>query len=159
MKRFIPWLLCIFCCSLFWQMNAQQAIPQQAQNGKPVKVDKAQFLKYIYNYEKNPQQWTYEGSVPCIIDFYADWCGPCRKLAPILEEIAKQYKGKVIVYKVDTESQRELATYFGIQSLPTMVFVPMNGTPQAAMGLMPKEDIEKIIEEVLKVSVTASKDI
>lgn len=159
MKKIIPWLFCVLFCSMVWPMNAQQAIPQQVQNGKPIKVDKAQFLKYIYNYEAHPDQWTYEGSIPCIIDFYADWCGPCRRLAPILEQIAKKYKGKVIVYKVDTESQRDLAAYFSIQSLPTLVFVPVEGTPQAAMGLMPKEDIEKIIEEVLKVSVTAATDI
>lgn len=159
MKKLIPLLLCLFCGMFLFQINAQVAAPQQAQNGKPVKVDKAQFLKYIYNYEKHPDQWTNEGTLPCIIDFYADWCGPCRKLAPILDNIAKKYKGKLIVYKVDTESQRELAAYFNIQSLPTLVFVPMNGTPQAAMGLLPQEDIEKIIEEVLNISTVAEKDI
>lgn len=159
MKKLISCLVCFFCFSFFMQLNAQTALPQQAKNGKPVKIDKADFLKYIYNYEKSPDKWVYEGSVPCIIDFYADWCGPCRRLAPILEDIAKQYKGKVIVYKVDTESQRELAAYFNIQSLPTIVFVPLNGTPQAAMGLMPKEEIEKIIGEVLKVTAAESTDI
>ncbi|MEG1586174.1 MAG: thioredoxin [Bacteroidales bacterium] len=156
-KIIIPLLL--FCGFFFFSLSAQVPLPQQAKDGKTVKVDKAQFLKYIYNFDKNPQQWTYEGNLPCIIDFYADWCGPCRRLAPILDKIAKEYKGKLIVYKVDTESQRELAAYFNIQSLPTIVFVPLDGAPQASMGLLSQDDLEKIIEEVLKISSTASKDI
>lgn len=159
MKKIIPLLLCLVCCFMSFGLSAQTQAPTQALNGKPVKIDKAQFFKYVYNYEKNPNQWTYEGTLPCIIDFYADWCGPCRKLSPILENIAKKYKGKLIVYKVDTEAQRELAAYFNIQSLPTVVFVPINGAPQAAMGLLPQEDIEQIIEDVLNISSTASKDI
>ena len=116
-------------------------------------------MKDIYNFEKSPQEWIYEGKKPCIIDFYADWCGPCRKLAPIMSSIASKYKGEVIVYKVDTEAQRDLAAFFGIKSLPTIVFVPVNGTPQAAMGLMPEEDIEKYIESVLGINKVVKKDI
>lgn len=159
MKRFISCLICFLCFSFFIQLNAQTPPPQQAMKGKPVKVDKAEFFKYIYNYEKNPGKWVYEGTVPCIIDFYADWCGPCRRLAPILEEIAKEYKGKVVIYKVDTESQRDLAAYFGIQSLPTIVFVPLKGTSQAVMGLVPKAELKKIIGDVLKVTAIKSTDI
>ena len=94
-----------------------------------------------------------------MIDFYADWWAPCRKLHQILAKIAEEYKGKLIVYKVDTEAQRDLSAYFGIQSIPTLVFVPVNGAPQAAMGLMPQEDIEKVIKEVIGLDIPNGKDI
>lgn len=136
-----------------------QTIEKDQTKGVPIQVNKDQFLKYIYDFEKNPQQWIYAGKLPCIIDFYADWCAPCRKLHPILDKIAAEYKGKLIVYKVDTETQSELSSYFGIQSIPTLVFVPVEGAPQAAMGLMPQEDIEKVIKEVLGLDMPGGKEI
>lgn len=159
MKKTISTIVCMIFLLCGMSVMAQGDITKQIEEGKAVKVNKEQFLKYIYDFEKNPQEWVYEGKKPCIIDFYADWCGPCRKLAPIMSSIASKYKGEVIVYKVDTEAQRELAAFFGIKSLPTIVFVPAKGTPQAAMGLMPEEDIEKYIESVIGVSKTAKKDI
>ncbi|MGL5561180.1 MAG: thioredoxin [Tannerellaceae bacterium] len=118
-------------------------------NGTVVKLNKDEFLKRVFNYEKNSQEWKYEGNKPAIIDFYADWCGPCRKVAPVLEELAKEYDGKIVIYKVDTEKDKELAQKFGIQSLPSLLFVPMNGKPQMAVGAIPKEDLKKAIDEFL----------
>lgn len=114
-------------------------------------ITKAEFLKKVWNYEKNPEEFKYEGKLPCIVDFYATWCGPCKRLAPILEEVQKEYAGKIIIYKVDTGVERELAAYFGIQSIPTVLWCPKNGKPLMTKGLLPKENIIQIIEtELLK---------
>ncbi len=114
-------------------------------------LTKETFFEKVFNFEKN-KEWKFEGDVPCIIDFYADWCGPCKMVAPILEELSKEYKGKLNIYKVDTEAEQELAAAFGIRSIPSMLFVPKDSEPQMAQGAMPKHDLEKIIEDVLKVS-------
>jgi thioredoxin len=113
-------------------------------------LTKKDFLEKIYDYEKN-KEWKYEGELPCIIDFYADWCGPCKMVAPILEELSAEFKGKVIIYKVDTEKEQELASVFGISSIPSMLFVPMNEKPQMAVGAQPKEALIKTMEKILKV--------
>ncbi len=107
-----------------------------------------EFKNRVFNYEVS-KEWKYAGELPAIIDFYADWCGPCKMVAPILQEIAKDYAGKLIVYKVDTESERELAGAFGISSIPTLLFVPMNGQPQAAMGALPRQTFDKAIKDIL----------
>jgi thioredoxin 1 len=106
------------------------------------------FKEKVFNYDKN-KEWKYEGELPAIVDFYADWCGPCKTVAPILEELARDYAGKIIVYKVDTENERELAGAFGISSIPTLLFVPKNGQPQAAMGALPRQTFDKAINDVL----------
>jgi thioredoxin len=118
-------------------------------SGKPVHLTKDTFKQLVMDFEKNPREWVYEGDKPCIIDFYADWCKPCRMIAPVMEELAKEYEGKIVIYKVDTEAQRELAAVFGIQSLPTVLFVPMEGKPSAQMGAMSKEAYKQIIDEYL----------
>jgi len=110
----------------------------------------AEFKEKVFNYETN-KEWKYEGNVPCIIDFYADWCQPCKMVAPVLEELEEEYQGKIKVYKVDTEVERELAAVFGIQSIPSLLFVPMDAQPQMAMGALPKETFEQAIKDVLKV--------
>ncbi len=107
-----------------------------------------EFKNKVFNYTVN-KEWKYSGELPAIIDFYADWCGPCKMVAPILQEIAKDYQGKLIVYKVDTESERELASVFGISSIPTLLFVPMTGQPQAAMGALPRQSFDRAIKDVL----------
>jgi thioredoxin 1 len=107
-----------------------------------------EFKNKVFNYTVN-KEWKYSGELPAIIDFYADWCGPCKMVAPILQEIAKDYQGKLIVYKVDTESERELASAFGISSIPTLLFIPMTGQPQAAMGALPRQSFDKAIKDVL----------
>jgi thioredoxin 1 len=114
-------------------------------------LTKQTFMEKVFNFESN-QEWTYEGKLPCIIDFYADWCGPCRMVAPILEDLATEYDGKIAVYKVDTEQEQELASLFGIRSIPSMLFVPMDGKPQMAMGALPKEAFKDAIKTVLGVN-------
>lgn len=113
-----------------------------------VHLSNDQFKQLVFDYEKN-NEWKYQGTKPCIIDFYADWCGPCRMMSPRLEEVAKEYSGKLIVYKVNTDKERELAAALGIQSLPTLLFIPQNGKPQGSLGAIPKEKLVKAINEVL----------
>ena len=118
--------------------------------GSPEHLNNATFKQKVFNYEKN-KEWKYEGDLPCIVDFYADWCGPCKRVAPILEDLSKEYSGKIRVYKVNTDEERELASAFQIQSIPTLLFVPKNGQPQVSMGAMGKEDFEKAINQILMV--------
>ena len=113
-------------------------------------LTKETFLKKVFNFEVN-KEWKFEGDKPCIIDFYADWCGPCKMVAPILEELSEEYKGKIDIYKVDTEAEQELSAAFGIRSIPSMLFCPGGEQPQMAQGALPKHNLEQIIEEVLKV--------
>jgi len=108
------------------------------------------FKSKIFNYAEN-KEWKFEGDKPCLIDFYADWCGPCKTIAPLLEELATEYDGKIDIYKVDTEDQKELASIFGIQSIPSLLFVPMDEQPQMAMGALPKDTFVKAFKDVLKV--------
>jgi thioredoxin 1 len=113
-------------------------------------LTKETFLNKVFNYEKN-KEWKFEGEKPCIIDFYADWCGPCKIVAPVLEELAKDFDGKIDVFKVDTEAEQELASVFGIRSIPSFLFVPSGGQPQMAMGALPKETFVKAFKDVLGV--------
>jgi thioredoxin 1 len=113
-------------------------------------LTKDTFLSKVFNYETN-KEWKFEGNLPCIIDFYADWCGPCKMVAPILEDLAKEYDGKLNVYKIDTEAEQELASVFGIRSIPSLLFVPKEGQPQMAMGALPKETFVKAFKDVLGV--------
>lgn len=108
------------------------------------------FKSKVFNYETN-SEWKFEGDKPCVIDFYASWCGPCKTVAPILEELSLEFNGKMDIYKVDTEDQRELASVFGIQSIPSLLFVPVAGQPQMAMGALPKDSFKKAFKEVLNV--------
>lgn len=114
-----------------------------------IKLTKAEFLTKVANYEANPTEWKYLGDKPCIIDFYADWCGPCRAVAPVLEDLAKEYHGQIYIYKIDTEKEQELASAFGIRSIPSILFCPVGEQPQMAQGALPKETLKKAIEEVL----------
>lgn len=106
------------------------------------------FKEKVFNYELN-QDWKFEGKLPCIIDFYADWCGPCKMVAPILEELSKEYEGKVNIYKVDTEAEQELSQVFGIRSIPSMLFCPVEGQPRMAAGALPKSALIQAIDDVL----------
>lgn len=118
-----------------------------------VHITKADFLKKVYDFEKNPDEWKYLGSQPAIVDFYADWCGPCRQLSPVLDELAKEYSGKLIIYKVNVDNERGLATFFGIRSIPTLLFIPMKGKPQRSLGALSKTELKGIIKDVLKVEL------
>jgi len=113
-------------------------------------LTKETFKSKVFNYEQN-KEWKFEGKKPCIIDFYADWCGPCKIVAPVLEELATDFSGKMDIYKVNTEEEQELASVFGIRSIPSFLFVPVNGQPQMAMGALPKETFIKAFKEVLGV--------
>jgi len=115
-------------------------------------LTKQTFLEKVFNYEKN-KDWMYEGKLPSIIDFYADWCGPCKMIAPVLEELSNEYAGKMNIYKVDTEAEQELAAAFAIRSIPSMLFIPMSEQPQMANGALPKQELHKLIKEVLKVEI------
>ena len=118
-------------------------------NGKVIHLTKAEFLAKVYNFEKNPEEWKYEGDKPAIVDFYATWCGPCKAIAPVLEKLAAEYKGKIVVYKIDTDKEPELSAAFGIRSIPTLLFIPAKGTPQVAQGALPEEALRKTIDEFL----------
>jgi thioredoxin 1 len=121
-------------------------------NGSPLmeSLSKESFLQKVFNYEQN-KEWKFEGELPCIVDFYADWCGPCKMVEPILQELAQEYQGKLNIYRVDTQAQQELAAAFDIQSIPSILFIPLNDKPQMAVGALPKETLKKTIKEVLKV--------
>jgi len=108
------------------------------------------FRKTIFDYDLN-KEWKYKGQGPAIIDFYADWCPPCRQLSPLVEEIAREYSGKIDVYKVDTDKEKILAQNLGITNLPTLLFIPADGDPQITMGALPRESLVKAINEILKI--------
>jgi thioredoxin 1 len=112
------------------------------------KLTKDTFREKIFDFEKN-KDWKFEGELPAIVDFYADWCGPCRVVAPVLEELSKEYAGKIHIYKVDTDKEQELAAMFGIRSIPSILFVPKEGQPQMAMGALPKDALKDAISSVL----------
>ena len=116
---------------------------------KTIHLTKADFLKKVVDYESNPKEWKYLGDKPALIDFYASWCGPCKALAPVLEELAAESGDQIYIYKIDTEQEQELAAVFGIRSIPTLLFVPMEGKPQMAQGAMPKAALKEIIDNSL----------
>ena len=122
----------------------------------PEELTKTTFQEKVFNYEQN-KEWKYEGELPAIIDFWAEWCAPCRMVAPVLEELSKEYEGKINIYKVNTEHEQELAAAFGIQSIPSLLFIPVDGQPQMAAGALPKDALVKIIDEVLKATPVESK--
>lgn len=121
---------------------------QNEKNGEVVYLTNQTFKEKVYDYINN-KEWKYKGSLPCIVDFYADWCGPCRRVSPILEQIAKEFAGQIIVYKINTDNEQVLSNNLGITSLPTILFVPANGKPQVLFGAYPKETILKVISDVL----------
>lgn len=128
--------------------NVNNENEKGTEEAKPVHLTKETFKTKVMDYENN-QEWTFEGERPAVIDFYADWCAPCRKIAPIMEELAVEYQGEVDIYKIDTEKQRELASVFGIKSIPSVLFIPMEGKPQMTRGALPKKSFTSIIDEFL----------
>lgn len=119
-----------------------------------IKMSAQDFKDKVFNYETE-KEWKYSGTLPAIIDFYADWCGPCKMVAPILEELSDEYEGKLLIYKVDTEKELELSGVFGIQSIPTILFIPVEGQPMMQPGALPKKAFKQVIEERLLKNVAA----
>ena len=153
MKKII--FLSVLISSLFF-INCQSENPASASAKKDsgsdvVQLTEASFKKLVFNYDVN-KEWKYEGDKPAIIDVYADWCAPCRQLSPIVEEIAKEYAGKINVYKIDTEKEKLLAQNLGISGLPTLLFISKDGKPQVSMGLISKEKMVQAINEVLLIN-------
>ena len=123
------------------------------QNTKKMNVEELTaetFKQKVMNYDIHPNEWIFEGSRPAIIDFYATWCGPCKQTAPIVEKLAEDYAGRIDVYKVDVDQQQELAAFFGVQSIPTILFIPKEGTPQRVSGAMPRSGFDEAIKQVFK---------
>ena len=114
-----------------------------------INLTKGGFLRKVYDYETNPNEWKFLGARPALIDFYASWCGPCKALAPVLDELSKEYAGRVDIYKVNVDDEEELAALFKVRSIPTLLFVPMNGNPQVSMGAMSKAELAKRLDELI----------
>lgn len=133
--------------------SADSTVSKTLKKGKDMKttmnLNKIDFLTKVNNYEANPTEWKYLGDKPAIIDFYADWCGPCKVVAPILEELAAEYGDDIYIYKINTEQEQELAAVFGIRSIPSLLFIPMDGQPQMAQGALPKHVLKEAINDVL----------
>lgn len=131
------------------QDNTQRNNTKKENTMKTIHLTKADFLKKVADYEKNPQEWKYLGDKPALIDFYATWCGPCKALSPVLEELAAEYGDQIYIYKVDTGEEQELAAVFGIRSIPTLLFIPTEGNPRIVTGMQPKNVLEQQIREIL----------
>ena len=125
---------------------------ENKKSNEPTKEDhkmEAEFLKKVYDFEANPNDWKFEGKRPAIVDFYATWCGPCKALHPVLEELSKEYSGKVDIYQIDVDQEKELAAAFGIRSIPTLLLIPMKEEPRITQGALPKDQLKKAIDEFL----------
>ena len=118
-------------------------------DGKVNYLSTAEFKQKVMDYEAHPQEWVFAGNRPAMIDFYATWCRPCKMMSPIVEQLAQQYAGKVDFYKVDIDKEPELAAVFGIQSIPTFLFIPQKGMPSAQMGMMEKGEMENYLSKIL----------
>jgi thioredoxin len=143
-------------CSNSTETKAQNDQSAKTENhdvaeGKTIHLNKELFIERVMDFETNKDKWVYRGDKPAIIDFYADWCKPCKLIAPIMDELAEEYKGQLYVYKIDTQVERELASIFGIRSIPAVLFIPMEGQPQMSTGALPKETFKNAIDEFLLV--------
>ena len=129
--------------------KSSQSTEVVAEEGKTIHMNKEMFIERVMDFETNKEQWVYRGDKPAVIDFYADWCKPCELIAPIMDELAEEYKGQIYIYKVDTQVERELASVFGIRSIPAVLFIPMEGKPQMSTGALPKETFKSAIDDFL----------
>jgi thioredoxin len=128
------------------------------QEKKPELLTKETFKQKVWNYDVSPNEFKYLGDKPCMIDFYADWCRPCRIIAPFMDEFSKSYAGEIYVYKIDVDQQKELAALFQAKSIPMVIFIPMKGQPQSTVGVLQKEQYEEYIKQILlKNPVTSPK--
>lgn len=129
--------------------NAQTKTEKKDKTMKTIELNKQQFIEKVFDFESNPTTWEYEGSKPAIVDFYATWCRPCQMVAPILEELAEEYGDSIVIYKVDTDREREISAAFGIRSIPSLLFIPAEGKPQMVQGAMGKADFRNAIDKIL----------
>lgn len=129
--------------------NDNSASSEVQKNDEPEYLTYETFLKKVWNFEENPQEWIYEGEVPCVIDFYADWCKPCRLVAPIMDDLAKEYEGELKIYKVNVDKEKKLAQVFQVRSIPAVLFSPKQGRPMMQAGALPKDQYVRIIEDNL----------
>jgi len=141
-------LLKLFLITSITACNSVTSVKEASNKVTIVYLTNDTFKQMVFNYDKN-KEWKYEGTKPAIIDFYASWCPPCKQLSPLVEEIAQEYSGKIVVYKVDTDKEKILAQHLGITGLPTLLFIPAKGKPQVSMGFIPKETIVKSINNIL----------
>lgn len=152
MKKVLVMVVLVMVSVIVYAFNdkaeTNQSKKEAIGNGKVVVMNKEMFLKDVFDYEKS-KKWKYKGDKPAIIDLYADWCGPCRQTAPIMKELAKEYAGKIIIYKVNVDKQKELAALFNATSIPLFVFIPMNGDPQLFRGAADKVTYKKAIDDFL----------
>ncbi len=148
MKKFIA--LILFAGLVFAACRSSTAKNNQTSNNMTtIQLTKADFRKKVADYETSPKEWKYLGDRPALVDFYADWCAPCRAIAPVLEELAAEYADSIYIYKINVDREQELASLFGVRSIPTLLFIPMDDQPQMAQGTMSKTDFKKVIDEVL----------
>lgn len=143
MKRFILILLAVV--AIGFTAHAQE----KEVESKVKHLTYKEFLNKVWDFEKNPTTFKYKGKHPAIVDFYADWCGPCRRVAPIMEKLAEEYDGQLLVYKVNTDQERELSAAFQVKSIPMVLFIPKEGQPMMQVGAMPEESYRKVVEEKL----------
>ena len=140
-KSIILTLICIaFSANIFAQEKVET---------KVINLTYKEFVKNVWNFEKSPNTFKYEGKLPCVVDFFATWCGPCRKVSPIMEKIAKEYDGKLIVYKIDVDKEPKLASTFGVRNIPTVLFIPIEGQPSKQVGALSEQQYKQIIENNL----------
>ncbi len=143
MKKFILIILAVI--AIGFTAYAQE--PEQESKVKHLTYK--EFLSKVWDFEKDPNTFKYKGKHPAIVDFYADWCGPCRRVAPIMEKLAEEYDGKLLVYKVNTDQEKELSRAFQVRSIPMVLFIPMEGQPMMQVGALPEEGYRKVVEEQL----------
>lgn len=143
MKKTI--LLAIAILAFGFTANAQE----KKEESKVKTLTYSEFQKKVWNFEKHPNTFMYKGKLPAVIDFYADWCGPCRRVAPIMEKMAEEYDGQLLVYKINVDQEKELATAFGVSSIPMVLFIPLEGSPMKQVGAMQESEYKKVIEEQL----------
>lgn len=139
----------ILFVALLAVISSSAAEPKEKKTAKPIELTKADFLEKIIDYEKNPEKWIYNGDRPAIVDFYADWCGPCRIVSPILADLAAEYGDEIYIYKVNVDKEKELAAMFGARSIPMFLFIPMDGEPQLGKGALPKKSFREVIDTFL----------
>ena len=131
-------------------MTGFGAMAQEKDNASKVQhITYQDFLDKIWNFEKSPEEFKFKGKTPAIVDFYADWCGPCRKVGPIMEKLAKDYDGKLAVYKVNVDKEKDLAAAFQVRSIPMVLFIPLEGQPMMQVGAMAESEYKKVVEERL----------